>query len=140
MNQYLDLICRQSAMVKEAEAETKSELRDTAVIGAVGTGTSLLTNHISNKMGLNGTIKKVSKKVKPTSLASKISKFVKNPGPVLKSPGFRNTLKIGALGGTVGLIGDYAAVKINKSLEKKASENTYLEKIAEMYLYTETKE
>ncbi len=38
----------------------------------------------------------------------------------------------GLIGG-IGLAGDYAAVKINKKLEKKAMENKYLEKIAESY-------
>lgn len=123
MNIYLDQICRRSAMTKEAD--DKSELRDTAVIGAVGTGSSLMSNHIANRMGLNGTIRPTPKPSEP--LLSRVGSFLKNPMPVLKSQGFKNTLKIGALGGAIGLAGDYAAVKINKALEKKAY-NKYLEK------------
>jgi hypothetical protein len=123
-------------MIKEAD--DKNELRDTAVIGAVGTGSSLLSNHIANKMGINGPVAKAPAATEP--LLSRVGKFFKNPGPVLKSQGFKNTLKIGALGGAIGLAGDYAAVKINKALEKKAS-NKYLEKAAEIYSeLTEDKE
>jgi hypothetical protein len=125
MNKYLDQICVTSSMVKQAG---KSELRDTAVIGATGVGTGLISNHVVNKLELNGKIAGKTAE-KSTPLMSKLRTLAKNPGKVigtaLKSKGFRNGAKIGAIGGAIGLAGDYGAVKINKALEKKAS-NIYL--------------
>ncbi len=123
MNTYLD---------KEA---AKSELRDTGVIGAMGVGTGLVSNHVVNKLELNG--KLADKAVgHSTPLMAKIRAIGNSPVKSLKSTlaskGFKNGAKIGAIGGAIGLAGDYAAVKINKALEKKAS-NKFLEKIAEMY-------
>lgn len=47
----------------------------------------------------------------------------------------KSVLAAGALSGGLGLIGDYGAVKLNKKLtmKKQASDNKYLEKIAESY-------
>lgn len=47
----------------------------------------------------------------------------------------KSVLAAGALSGGLGLIGDYGAVKLNKklSMKKQASDNKYLEKIAETY-------
>lgn len=86
-------------MIKKAgDTNPKTELMQTATIGAAGLGTGML--------------------------ASKIGKAIPSIG--------EHAGKMGALIGGMGLLGDYAAVKINKALEKKAS-NAYLEKAAETY-------
>jgi hypothetical protein len=117
-------------MVKEAE-DTKKELRETGVIGALGVGSNLISDHIQNRMGLNG---KRPPKAPAAPIAERLGGFLKNPGSAvgnaLKSPGFKRGLKVGAIGGGISLLGDYAAIKINKALEKKAMDNRYLEKIA----------
>lgn len=46
--------------------------------------------------------------------------------------GAHNGKMAGVIGG-LGLLGDYAAVKINKRLEKTSSDNIYLERIIETY-------
>jgi hypothetical protein len=127
-------------LIKASASKENHEIRDTAVIGGVGTASSLVTNHIQDRLGLNGTkpssapkkttlmdkVKSMGKKVpiKEPSLADKAKSFVKNPGKALsslaKNPSFKRNAKIGAIGGAIGLVGDYAAVKLNKKLEKVA--------------------
>jgi hypothetical protein len=131
MNKYLTQLQHNISMVKEAE-DTKKELRDTGVIGALGVGSNLISDHIQNRMGLNG-VRPPKAPVAP--IAERLGGFLKNPGPsvgnALRSPGLKRGLKVGAIGGGISLLGDYAAIKINKALEKKAMDNNkYLEKIA----------
>jgi len=64
--------------------ETKKELAQTGVIGAVGSVTSVLTNKIVHPNAPKG-----------------------------------SGWKAGLIGGGLGLAGDYAAVKLNRHLEKK---------------------
>lgn len=125
---------KNDSVVKQA-SDNRNELRDTAVIGAVGTGSSLLTNHIQDKLGLNGL------KAKPPIQLGASSSMFKNPlkamRSALASPGFRRAAKIGAIGGAIGLAGDYAAVKINNKMHtKQSSDNIYLEKISSWYVPT----
>lgn len=131
MNIYLDQICVTASMVKQAG---QNELRDTAIIGTTGVGTGMIANHINNKMGHNGEEAMAAANA-GGSLLSNAKSIMKAPGKALgaiaKSPGFRKGLKIGAVGGAIGLAGDYAAVKINKALEKKAMENKYIAHIAQ---------
>lgn len=121
-------------MVKEAKNE--NELRDTAVIGSIGVGTHIGANHLINKMGLNGQEAANAAK-SSTSLLGRMGSAMKSPmkaiGSTVRSQGFKKGLKIGAIGGAIGLVGDYAAVKINKAMTKESMDNKYLEKVAEMY-------
>jgi hypothetical protein len=131
MNKYLTQLQHNISMVKEAE-DTKKELRDTGVIGAVGVGSNLISDHIQTKIGLNGAR---PLKAPAVPIAERLGGFLKNPvstiGKTVRSSGFKRGLKVGAIGGGVSLLGDYAAIKINKALEKKAEDgNKYLEKIA----------
>lgn len=122
-NIYLNQLNNNSSLVKQAKKKN-NEIRETGIIGAVGTASSLATNALQDKLGLNG--------AKPKATAKTATSFkspIKALGAAMKSPGMKRGLKIGAIGGAIGLAGDYAAVKINKRLEKKA----YLEKVAEMY-------
>jgi hypothetical protein len=127
-------------LIKASASKDNHEIRDTAVIGGVGTASSLVTNHIQDRLGLNGAkpssapkkttlmdkVKSMGKKapIKQTSFADKAKSFVKNPGKAMaslaKNPSFKRNAKIGAIGGAIGLVGDYAAVKLNKKLEKVA--------------------
>jgi hypothetical protein len=123
MNQYLSYIIK--------KADTDHEFRDAATIGGIGMGTHVLATHITNASGINGAVAKGIKNATP--MAERIGGALKTPlkslGSLAKSQGLRKNLKIGAIGGAVGLLGDYAAVKLNKHMNKEASENKYLEKI-----------
>lgn len=122
------------SMVKQAK-ESNNDLRDTGIIGAVGTASSLITNNIQDRMGLNGAKAKPNLKAPSVSLLDRVKSTIKSPiktmSKTFSTPGFRRAAKIGAIGGAVGLAGDYAAVKLNKKLEKSAEEisNIYLDKI-----------
>jgi hypothetical protein len=91
--------------IMKKQADTTQDLVHTSTIGAIGVGSSYLTSRI-----LNG--------------AKTLAQKSKNN-------------KAAIIGGGLGLIGDYAAVKLNKGIDAKmnkvASENKYLEKVAEMY-------
>jgi hypothetical protein len=131
MNKYLTQLQHNISMVKEAE-DTKKELRDTGVIGAVGVGSNLVSDHIQTRIGLNGVR---PPKAAAAPIAERLGGFLKNPastiGKTVGSAGFKRGLKVGAIGGGISLLGDYAAIKINKALEKKAEDdNKYLEKIS----------
>jgi len=112
------------------------ELRDTAVIGATGAVSSGLAHPVTNALTGKG-----AKSVVP--FAERLSNAIKKPistvGTAIKSEGFKKGLAIGAVGGGLGLVGDYAAVKYNNHLNKQAnstpsaSPNKYLEKLAETY-------
>lgn len=126
-----------NSMVKQAK-ESNNDLRDTGIIGAVGTASSLITNNIQDKMGLNGAKAKVKSVASKASLLDRVKSTIKSPVKAMSktfaNPGFKRAAKIGAIGGAVGLAGDYAAVKLNKKLEKSAGEisNVYLDKIQDI--------
>lgn len=120
MNKYIAQVSLTASMVKEA-GDVKNEIRDTAVIGAMGVGTGLISNHIVDNLKLN---EKIPEAIKVSD------SLVSRARSIFTSRAFKNTAKIGAIGGTVGLIGDYAAVKINKAMNTPSAENKYVEKIA----------
>ena len=131
--QYYDY----NSMVKQAK-ESNNDLRDTGIIGAVGTASSLITNNIQDRMGLNGVKAKAKSVVSKASMMDRVKSTIKSPiktmSKTFANPGFKRAAKIGAIGGAVGLAGDYAAVKLNKKLEKSAEEisNVYLDKIQDI--------
>jgi hypothetical protein len=101
-----------------------SELKDTAVIGAVGFGGGMLSNPVANALGINGP---QEKNVIP--LGKRLMAAARSPiasaGKTLRSPGFKKAIGLGAVSGTIGLLGDYAAVKFNnkrnsESMSKQA--------------------
>ncbi len=92
------------------DLETKKELAHTGVIGAIGFGTSALAGKIAGSRLVPAKYRSEAKSVKA----------------------------LGAIGGSLGLIGDYGAVKLNKKVDKQmnkfaSTNNRYLEKIAESY-------
>lgn len=138
MNKYLTRTTYYDSMVKQAK-ESNNDLRDTGIIGAVGTASSLITNNIQDRMGLNGTKAKAKVVASKAPLLDRVKSIIKSPvktmSKTFSNPGFKRAAKIGAIGGAVGLAGDYAAVKLNKKLEKSASEssNIYLDKIQDIF-------
>lgn len=107
-------------------SDTKSDLRDTAVIGGVGALSSVATHHTVSS--LEGSAKKILPQAERVG-----GSILKRVGQMAKSP----AAKYGAIGGAIGLVGDYAAVKANKALggqtKEASTKNLYLEKIAEHY-------
>lgn len=137
MNKYLTQIHQYDSMVKQAK-DNNNDLRDTGIIGAVGTASSLITNNIQDRMGLNGAKAKVKSVASKASTMDRVKSIIKSPmksmSKTFSNPGFKRAAKIGGIGGAVGLAGDYAAVKLNKKLEKSAEEisNAYLDKIQDI--------
>lgn len=116
-NRYIEQLTKQAS-------DNKSELRDTAVIGGIGGISSVATHHAVS------TLEGGAKMAAP---AAKVGgSILSRVGAAVKSPGFKKGLKYGAIGTGLGLVGDYAAVKINKAIgqTKQASEGTDALKLA----------
>lgn len=91
--------------------EAKKELAQTGVIGGIGMGTSAVTHKVMNPAGE----KKVATAVAKIAPKLGILARAKNALAAAKSS---PTAKAALIGGGLGLVGDFAAVKINKAIEK----------------------
>lgn len=121
-------------MYKRSEHNTSNELRDTGVIGAIGLGSGMLVHPTTNALNIKAPINAAVKNTLPIGqrILAAMKSPIKSMGAAMKHEGFKHSLKLGAVAGSLGLIGDYAAVKINNNMNKQANfmTNKYLEKIA----------
>lgn len=97
-----------AALMSKANPDHKSELRDTAVIAASGSGMGLLGTKILDRMN-----------PKPMSTGRAIAPYLSKEERFMK--GVKGNAKTLAVMGGLGLVGDYAAVKLNKALGNNKS-------------------
>jgi hypothetical protein len=112
-NRYLEKVAR------ILSDDSKKELAQTGVIGAIGMGTSALTHKV-----MNPGVKSVAQKVGSGAVSTIAHAARPSLGLLGKAKGILQgiksspTTKAALIGGGLGLLGDFAAVKINKAIDK----------------------